>query len=237
MAHELGGTPPLLPGLDSQDLSGRSTSCSAPLRPAIDAADQTLWGESAEATSPACSRPPLHTPLLVFRRLSSSAGRRSNTSSRATAATATSCTCTSRRAPATGRTKEGTTSEHSDATPRRGSHRRRFHLAPLQKFGRSLMLPIAVLPAAGCCSGSASPTCSARTARLGAGRGRRRRGRRRDLRQPAAALRGRHRDRHGQEGRRLDRAGCRRRLPGLQGRRRRDVAVRARPARRGRRRS
>jgi len=38
-----------------------------------------------------------------------------------------------------------TTDASSGATP---TERRRFNLAPVQKFGRSLMLPIAALPAA-----------------------------------------------------------------------------------------
>ena len=108
----------------------------------------------------------------------------------------------------------------------------RFNLAPIQKFGRSLMLPIAALPAAALLLrlGAARPA-GGRRPRLGPGRRRRRCRRQRAVRQPAAAVRGRCRDRHGEEGRRLDGAGRGRRLPGVQGRRRRHVAVRAgRPA-------
>ena len=41
----------------------------------IDAAEQTLWGEAADATYADLLRAPLHTPLLVFRRVSSSSGK------------------------------------------------------------------------------------------------------------------------------------------------------------------
>jgi GntR family transcriptional regulator len=40
----------------------------------IDAAEQTLWGEAADAVMARRLDAPLHTPLLVFRRLST-AGR------------------------------------------------------------------------------------------------------------------------------------------------------------------
>ena len=181
---------------------------------------------------------PSHTPLLVFRRVS--ARRRDDrwsTSSPATAATATRSTCpwaVTTSAPST-RTTEGndavsTADASTGATTQRDA--RGSTSRPLQKFGRSLMLPIAALPAAALLLRLGQPDL------LGADglgwdtrRRRHRRRRRRDLRQPAAAVRGRRRDRHGQEGRRLDRARRRRRLPRLQGRRRRDVAVRARRCR------
>ena len=41
----------------------------------IDAAEQTLWGEAADATYAELLDAPLHTPLLVFRRVSTSAGK------------------------------------------------------------------------------------------------------------------------------------------------------------------
>ena len=104
--------------------------------------------------------------------------------------------------------------------------RRRLNLAPVQKFGRSLMLPIAALPAAALLLRLGQPDL------LGADglgwdqrRRRHRRSRQRPLRQPAAAVRRRHRDRHGEQVGRLHGPGGRRRLPRLQGRRRRDVAV------------
>ena len=80
----------------------------------------------------------------------------------------------------------------ADTTAEAGT-KKRLNLAPLQKFGRSLMLPIAALPVA------------AIMLRLG---------------QP---------DLLGADGlgRRVDRAGCRRRLSGLQGRRGCRVPVRA----------
>ena len=117
----------------------------------------------------------------------------------------------------------------ADAASGGTASRRRLNLAPVQKFGRSLMLPIAALPVAALLLRLGQPDL------LGADglgwdqrRRRHRRRRQRALRQPAAALRRRRRDRHGEEGGRLDGAGRRRRLPRLQGRRRRDVAVRPR---------
>ncbi len=76
IALEQGWYPePALPGLDREDLSG---SLYETFRNryghTIDAAEQTLWGETAD---PALARrldAPLHTPLLVFRRVSSAAG-------------------------------------------------------------------------------------------------------------------------------------------------------------------
>ncbi len=41
----------------------------------VDHAAQTLWGESADATMAALLAAPLHTPLLVFRRISTASGR------------------------------------------------------------------------------------------------------------------------------------------------------------------
>ena len=41
----------------------------------IDSAEQTLWGESADDEVAGRLDAPLHTPLLVFRRVSSAAGR------------------------------------------------------------------------------------------------------------------------------------------------------------------
>jgi GntR family transcriptional regulator len=66
----------LLPGLDRQDLGG---SLYEVLRSVyglgIDTAEQTLWGESADATTARRLEAPVHTPLLVFRRVSTAAGR------------------------------------------------------------------------------------------------------------------------------------------------------------------
>ena len=133
---------------------------------------------------------------------------------------------TSARAPP----PKGTASEHSRRVLGRDhTGSKRFNLAPVQKFGRSLMLPIAALPAAALLLRLGQPDL------LGADglgwdqrRRRHRRRRQRAVREPGVAVRGRRRDRHGQEGRRLDRARRGGRLPRLQGRRRRDVAVRAR---------
>ena len=77
IAHEHGWYPePLLPGLIRHDLGG---SLYDVFRDhyglAIDAAEQTLWGEAADAEYAELLDAPLHTPLLVFRRVSTSAGK------------------------------------------------------------------------------------------------------------------------------------------------------------------
>ena len=77
IAHEHGWYPePLLPGLIRHDLGG---SLYEVFRDhyglGIDAAEQTLWGEAADATYAGLLDAPLHTPLLVFRRVSTSAGK------------------------------------------------------------------------------------------------------------------------------------------------------------------
>ncbi len=64
----------LLPGLDQADLSGSLYEVFAARGLAIDAAEQTLWGETADATLARRLDCPIHTPLLVFRRVSSAAG-------------------------------------------------------------------------------------------------------------------------------------------------------------------
>lgn len=65
-----------LPGLDRQDLGG---SLYEILRSVyglgIDTAEQTLWGESADAATARRLDAPLHTPLLVFRRISCARGQ------------------------------------------------------------------------------------------------------------------------------------------------------------------
>ncbi|MCD4523945.1 GntR family transcriptional regulator [Nocardioides sp. cx-173] len=66
----------LLPGLDRHDLGGSLYELFADVFDApIDAAEQTLWGETADAATARRLDAPLNTPLLVFRRVSSSAGR------------------------------------------------------------------------------------------------------------------------------------------------------------------
>jgi GntR family transcriptional regulator len=76
IAHEHGWYPePLLPGLIRLDLGGSLYELfrdhyGLP----IDGAEQTLWGEAADATYADLLDAPLHTPLLVFRRVSTSAG-------------------------------------------------------------------------------------------------------------------------------------------------------------------
>ena len=76
IALEQGWYPePALPGLDREDLTGSLYEMfRSRYGHTIDAAEQTLWGETAD---PALARrldAPLHTPLLVFRRVSSAAG-------------------------------------------------------------------------------------------------------------------------------------------------------------------
>ncbi len=77
IAHEHGWYPePLLPGLIRHDLGG---SLYEVFRDhyglAIEAAEQTLWGEAADPAYAELLDAPLHTPLLVFRRVSTSAGK------------------------------------------------------------------------------------------------------------------------------------------------------------------
>ena len=66
----------LLPDLDTRDLGG---SLYALLAEAygivIDRGEQTLWGEAADDVTARRLEAPVHTPLLVFRRLSTAAGR------------------------------------------------------------------------------------------------------------------------------------------------------------------
>jgi GntR family transcriptional regulator len=60
-----------LPGLDRQNLSGSLYEVlTQSYGLGIDAAEQTLWGESADAATARRLDAPLHTPLLVFRRVS-----------------------------------------------------------------------------------------------------------------------------------------------------------------------
>ncbi len=63
-----------LPDLDREDLSGSLYEAFAARGHTIDAAEQTLWGESADATLARRLDCPIHTPLLVFRRVSTAAG-------------------------------------------------------------------------------------------------------------------------------------------------------------------
>lgn len=66
----------LLPGLDGHDLGDSLYALLADeYGVVIDAAEQTLWGESAEGAVARLLACPAHTPLLVFRRLSTSLGR------------------------------------------------------------------------------------------------------------------------------------------------------------------
>jgi GntR family transcriptional regulator len=61
----------VLPELDRQDLSGSLYSIFKEVYGlGIDAAEQVLWGESADATTARRLDAPLHAPLLVFRRVS-----------------------------------------------------------------------------------------------------------------------------------------------------------------------
>jgi GntR family transcriptional regulator len=65
-----------LPGLDRQDLGGSLYEVfEQSYGLGIDAAEQTLWGEAADSVTARRLDAPLHTPLLVFRRVSRAAGR------------------------------------------------------------------------------------------------------------------------------------------------------------------
>jgi GntR family transcriptional regulator len=77
MAIEQGWYPrALLPDLDTEDLTGSLyTLFASHYGLVIDAAEQTLWGEAAEGATARRLDAPVHTPLLVFRRVSSAAGR------------------------------------------------------------------------------------------------------------------------------------------------------------------
>jgi GntR family transcriptional regulator len=64
------------PGLDLVDLGGSMYELFADTYDVvIDSAEQTLWGESADAVTARRLDAPLNTPLLVFRRVSSADGR------------------------------------------------------------------------------------------------------------------------------------------------------------------
>ena len=77
MAIEQGWYPrSVLPDLDAEDLTGSLYTLFAERYGlVIDGAEQTLWGEAAEGTTARRLEAPVHTPLLVFRRVSSAAGR------------------------------------------------------------------------------------------------------------------------------------------------------------------
>jgi len=77
MALEQGWYPrTLLPDLDAHDLDGSLYELFAEkFGLVIDSAEQTLWGESADATLARRLEAPVHTPLLVFRRISRAGGR------------------------------------------------------------------------------------------------------------------------------------------------------------------
>jgi GntR family transcriptional regulator len=65
-----------LPDLDRQDLGGSLYEVLQSVYGlGIDSAEQTLWGESADAATARRLDAPLHTPLLVFRRISCARGR------------------------------------------------------------------------------------------------------------------------------------------------------------------
>ncbi|MGA8210559.1 MAG: GntR family transcriptional regulator [Nocardioidaceae bacterium] len=66
----------VLPDLDKQDLSGSLYQLLADTYGlVIDRAEQTLWGESADASLARRLQAPVHTPLLVFRRVSATGDR------------------------------------------------------------------------------------------------------------------------------------------------------------------
>jgi GntR family transcriptional regulator len=67
---------PLLPDLDRMDLSGSLYELFASAYGlGVDSAEQTLWGESADTSTARRLDAPLHTPLLVFRRVARSGDR------------------------------------------------------------------------------------------------------------------------------------------------------------------
>ncbi|MBN9104169.1 MAG: GntR family transcriptional regulator [Propionibacteriaceae bacterium] len=78
VAHEDGWYPgDLLPELDRQDVAGGSLYEIFGTRYGlwVDHAEQTLWGESADASLARTLAAPQSTPLLVFRRVSRAGGR------------------------------------------------------------------------------------------------------------------------------------------------------------------
>ncbi|MGC3993997.1 MAG: GntR family transcriptional regulator [Propionicimonas sp.] len=78
VAHEDGWYPAdLLPGLDGQDIAGGSLYeiLGTHYGLWVDHAEQTLWGEVADASLARQLAAPQNTPLLVFRRVSSAGGR------------------------------------------------------------------------------------------------------------------------------------------------------------------
>jgi GntR family transcriptional regulator len=78
VAHEDGWYPAdLLPGLDTHDIAGGSLYeiLGNEYGLWVDHAEQTLWGEAADADLARLLAAPLTTPLLVFRRISSAGGR------------------------------------------------------------------------------------------------------------------------------------------------------------------
>ena len=65
-----------LPELDRHDLGGSLYEVfSSSYGLVIDSAEQTLWGEAADATTARRLDAPLDTPLLVFRRIAAASGR------------------------------------------------------------------------------------------------------------------------------------------------------------------
>jgi GntR family transcriptional regulator len=66
----------LLPGLDRHDLGGSLYELFTEVYDlTIETAEQTLWGETADAATARRLDAPVNTPLLVFRRVSYAAGR------------------------------------------------------------------------------------------------------------------------------------------------------------------
>ena len=79
IAHEDGWYPvDLLPDLDSRDLAGGSLYeiLGSGYGLWVERAEQTLWGEAADAGMAAALAAPLAAPLLVFRRRSIAGGQR-----------------------------------------------------------------------------------------------------------------------------------------------------------------
>ena len=178
--------------------AARSTRCSRrPTALAIDHAEQTLWGESADAAiGPAPRRAAPH-PAAGLPPASRRAGGRPL---EYVVSPLPRRPLPDPHVPGPGRprpgshrsttTSEGSTRDHRRRHRRGGPPGRASTWRPVQKFGRSLMLPIAALPAAALLLRLGQPDLLGadglgwdKVAAVVGG------GRRRALRQPAAALR------------------------------------------------
>ena len=225
--------------------AARSTSCS----PTATASPSTPPSRRCGARrptprSPGGSTRRVHTPLLVFRRVSRAAGtpleyvvsRYRGDRYQLHMSLGRDGHDPQPDRPDRERSERGQHRDHTGRQADTGSKKRLQPRAACRSSARSLMLPIAALPVAALLLRLGQPDLlgadglgwDSVAAVIGAAGNAL-------FANLALLFARRHRDRHGPEVRRLDRAGRRRRLPGLQGRRRRDVAARAGPAGRGRR--